>query len=129
VTPELIEHGRALFTGSAPLANGGAPCAACHGFSYSGIAGGTLSVDLSKRVEIAGEQGFQRMLKNPNFPLMRNIYASRPLTDEEAIAMAAFAKDAVARRGSTARHYYPASGFGVFALLCVGLLLYKRRLA
>jgi len=128
VTPELVALGRSLFTGSKPFANGGAPCSACHGFGYSGITGGTLAVDLSKRIEAVGEQGLRGMLKSLNFPIMRNIYASRPLTEEETTALVAFSRDAVARKASAACDYYPATGLAVFACLIAGLTLYKRRI-
>jgi len=127
-TPELVALGRALFSGSKPFANGGAPCAACHGFGYSGITGGTLAVDLSKRIEAVGEQGFRGMLKRLNFPIMRKIYASRPLTEEETTALVAFSRDAVARKASAACDYYPATGVGIFVCLIAGLTLYKRRI-
>ncbi|MBM2829141.1 MAG: C-type cytochrome [Actinobacteria bacterium] len=114
--------------GGRPFANGGAPCAACHSFGYSGIAGGTLAVDLSKRMEAVGEQGLRGMLKSLNFPIMRKIYASRPLTEEETTALVAFSKDAVARKSSVACDHYPATGVGIFVCLIVGLTLYKRRI-
>ena len=127
VTPELVARGRALFTGGVPFANGGAPCTACHSFGFSGVTGGALAVDLSKRMEAVGEQGFRGMLKNPNFPVMRKISADKPLTGEEITALAVFAKDAVARKATPAGMYYPATGVGVFACLIAGLTLYKRR--
>jgi mono/diheme cytochrome c family protein len=127
-TPELVAQGKALFTGGTPFANGGAPCAACHGFGDSGITGGTLAVDLSKRIEAVGEQGFRGMLKTLNFPIMRRIYASRPLTEEETTALVAFSRDAVARKASAAGNYYPATGVGIFVCLIAGLTLYKRRI-
>jgi mono/diheme cytochrome c family protein len=127
-TPELIAQGRALFTGGKPFANGGAPCAACHSFGFSGVTGGALAVDLSARVEAVGEQGFRGMLKNPNFPVMRKIYADKPLTGEEITALAVFAKDAVARKSLPAGVYFPVAGVGVFVCLIVGLTLYKRRI-
>lgn len=127
-TPELVAQGKALFTGSRPFANGGAPCSACHGFGYAGITGGTLAVDLSRRIEAVGEQGLRGMLKSLNFPVMRKIYASRPLTDEETTALVAFSKDAVARKASAACEHYPATGIGVFVCLIAGLTMYKRRI-
>lgn len=134
VTPELVAQGKALFTGGKPFANGGAPCAACHSFGYSGVTGGALAIDLSKRVEAVveiveavGEQGFRGMLRIANFPIMRKIYADKPLTEEEITALVAFAKDAVARKATPAGMYYPATGVGVFVCLIVGLTLYKRR--
>jgi mono/diheme cytochrome c family protein len=127
VTPELVAQGKALFTGGKSFANGGAPCTACHGFGISGVTGGTLAADLSKRVEAVGEQGFRGMLKGLNFPIMRQMYTDKPLTEGEITSLVAFAKDAVARKATPAGMYYPATGVGVFVCLIVGLMLYKRR--
>jgi mono/diheme cytochrome c family protein len=127
VTPELVAQGKALFTGGKSFANGGAPCTACHGFGISGVTGGTLAVDLGKRMEAVGEQGSRGMLKGLNFPIMRQIYADKPLTEEEITSLVVFAKDAVARKATPAGMYYPATGVGVFVCLIVGLTLYKRR--
>ncbi|HSL92199.1 MAG TPA: cytochrome c [Candidatus Limnocylindrales bacterium] len=128
VTPELVAQGKALFTGATPLANGGAPCTACHGFRHSGVTGGVLAVDLSARAEAVGEQGLRGMLKSLNFPIMRKTYAGKPLTEEEITALAVFAKDAVARKAPPSGTYFPAAGVGVFACLIAGLTLYKRRI-
>jgi mono/diheme cytochrome c family protein len=128
VTPELVGQGRALFTGGKPFANGGAPCAGCHSFAYAGVPGGNLAVDLGARAEAAGEQGFRGMLKSLNFPIMRKMYADKPLTDEEITALVAFSKDAVARKTVPAGTYYPVTGVVIFAALIAGLTLYKRRI-
>jgi mono/diheme cytochrome c family protein len=128
VTPELVGQGRALFTGGKPFANGGAPCAGCHSFAYAGVPGGNLAVDLGARAEAAGERGFRGMLKSLNFPIMRKMYADKPLTDEEITALVAFSKDAVARKTVPAGTYYPATGVVIFTALIAGLTLYKRRI-
>ena len=127
-TPELVAKGRALFTGGKPFANGGAPCTGCHGFGYAGVPGGNLAVDLGMRIEGIGEQRFRGMLKSLNFPIMRKMYADKPLTDEEITALVAFSKDAVARKTVPAGTYYPATGVVIFAALVAGLTLYKRRI-
>jgi len=128
VTPELVARGKALFTGGIPFANGGAPCAGCHGFGYAGVQGGNLAVDLSARAEAVGERGFRGLLKNLNFPIMRRMYADKPLTDEEITALVAFSKDAVARKTIPAGPYFPVAGVVIFACLIAGLTLYKRRI-
>jgi mono/diheme cytochrome c family protein len=128
MTPELVGQGKALFTGGKPFANGGAPCAGCHSFAYAGVPGGNLAVDLGARAEAAGEQGFRGMLKSLNFPIMRKMYADKPLTDEEITALVAFSKDAVARKTVPAGTYYPVTGVVIFAALIAGLTLYKRRI-
>jgi mono/diheme cytochrome c family protein len=127
-TPELVAQGRALFTGNRPFANGGAPCAGCHGFGYSGVTGGALAVDLGKRIEGIGEQGFRGMLKSLNFPIMRKMYADKPLTDGEITALVAFSRDAIARKAVSAGTYYPVTGAVVFVFLIAVLTVYKRRI-
>jgi len=128
VTPELVAQGRALFAGGTPFANGGAPCSGCHGFANAGVPGGNLAVDLGRRVEAAGEQGFRGMLKSLNFPVMRTMYADKPLTDGEITALVAFAKDATARKAVPACTHYPVTGVVLFACLIGGMTLYKRRI-
>ncbi len=127
VTPELVALGKALFIGDKRFANGGAPCAACHSFGYSGIAWGALAADLSARAEAVGEQVLRGMLKSLNFPIMRKTYADKPLTEEEITALAVFAKDAVARKAPPSGAYFPTAGVGIFFCLIAGLMLYKRR--
>ena len=128
VTPGLVAQGRALFTGGQPFANGGAPCAGCHGFGFAAVPGGNLAADLGKPFERIGEQGFRGMLKSLNFPIMRQVYADKPLTDEEITALVVFSKDAVARKAPQSGMYFPAAGVGIFVCLIVGLTLYKRRI-
>lgn len=127
-TPELVALGRALFTGGKSLANGGAPCAGCHGFGYSGVTGGALAVDLGRRIEGIGEQGFRAMLTSLNFPIMRKMYADRPLTDGEITALVAFSGDAIRRKAASAGTYYPVTGVVVFVCLIAVLKVYKRRI-
>ena len=87
-----------------------------------------MAVDLGKRVGAVGEQGFRGMLRSLNFPIMRRMYADKPLKDEEITALIVFSKDAVSRNGSPAVSYYPVAGGGVFVCLIAGLTLYKRRI-
>lgn len=128
-TPELIAQGKALFTGSKSLVNGGAPCIACHPFTYPGIAGGNLSsADLRASYEKMGEKGMQGALKALKFPTMKKIYADRPLTDTEVTAFIALFKDSVAQKGEGRSVSLPLAGGGLFILLMLGLTLYKRRI-
>lgn len=128
VTPELVARGRALFTGAAPFAGGGAPCAACHSFRAPGITGGNLAKDLSDHYQKMGEQAFQGVLKSLKFPVMKKIYADQPLADDEISALIIFAKDAAAGKKVETPALFPLAGFGLFAC-CIGVLfLYKRRI-
>ncbi|WP_298432131.1 c-type cytochrome [Geobacter sp.] len=128
VTPELAARGRALFTGARPFAKGGAPCAACHPFRAPGVSGGNMATDLSDLYEGMGEQGLRGVLKSLKFPVMKQVYENRPLTEEEITAIVAFLKDAAAqKRGGWAFDIFPLAGTGFFAFCLAGLILYKRR--
>ena len=127
VTPELVARGKALFTGTKPFAKGGAPCTACHPFRAPGIAGGTMASDLTDLYEGMGEQGLRGVLKSLKFPVMKKIYADRPLTDDEVTALVVFAKDASAREKSRTSALLPVAGFGFLVCCLVVLILYKRR--
>lgn len=127
-TPALIARGKALFTGAKRFAKGGAPCVACHAFTYPGVAGGNLAADLTFIYEGMGEEGMRGVLKALKFPTMRKIYADRPLTDEEITALIAFAREAAARKGGGGSRLFPAAGAGILVVLLAGLTLYKRRI-
>lgn len=130
VTPELIAQGKALFTGSKRFAKGGAPCLSCHPFTYPGISGGNLSIaDLSKSYQKMGDTGMQGALKALKFPIMKNMYADRPLTDDEVNALMALFKDSAAQKeaGGGVKTFPLAGGVLFFGLL-LGLALYKRRI-
>ncbi|BCZ88085.1 hypothetical protein TthTF19_22640 (plasmid) [Thermus thermophilus] len=84
--------GRALYLGQKALKNGGAPCQACHTVAGVGFfGGGALGKDLTDAAKrLGGEVGLAALLENPAFPVMREAYKGKPLTKEEATALAAF---------------------------------------
>ena len=126
-TKELLATGRAFFTGREPFAMGGAPCASCHRLRYPGIRGGTLAADLSGLYNRMGESGVRGVLKSLSFPVMKGIFAKRPLNDDEATALVALFKDQAARKEAQCDPY-PLSGLGFFALCVAAAILIKRRI-
>ncbi len=129
VTPELIAQGKALFTGSSRFAKGGAPCLSCHPFTYPGIAGGNLSnADLSASYKKMGDSGMKGALKALKFPIMKKIYADRPLTDDEITALMALFKDSATQKGGGGSAAFPLTGGILFVVLLLTLALYKRRI-
>jgi mono/diheme cytochrome c family protein len=85
------KRGARLFTGAVPLANGGAPCLACHGIAGVGLAGGAnYGPDLTTLYENFGEDGVAGILESLPFPSMEPIYATRPLTAEEQLDLGAY---------------------------------------
>jgi mono/diheme cytochrome c family protein len=126
-TPALLSTGRALFTGKESFAKGGAPCASCHSLRYPGINGGTLAADLTGLYTKMGEGGVRGVLKSLSFPVMRNIYAQRSLSDHEATALVALFQDAAARKQAQCDPY-PLAGLGFFGFFIVVAILFKRRI-
>ncbi|HBG04356.1 MAG: cytochrome C [Geobacteraceae bacterium GWC2_58_44] len=127
VTGELLATGRDLFTGKQPFAKGGASCVSCHGLRYPGVNGGLLAADLTGLYEKMGENGTRGVLKSLGFPVMKKIYADRPLSEQEITALTALFKDAAARKHQ-ASDPYPLAGLGFFALCIVGAIMFKRRI-
>lgn len=125
VTKELLAKGVALFNGKEPFAKGGAPCVSCHRLSYPGINGGALAADLTGMHAKMGDNGVRGSLKSLGFPVMKKIYADRPLTEEEITALAALIKDASAKK-SAPSDPYPLAGLGFFALCLVAAISFKR---
>jgi mono/diheme cytochrome c family protein len=125
VTKELLATGVALFTGKQPFAKGGAPCVSCHRLSYPGINGGALAADLTGLFDKMGESGVRGVLKSLSFPVMKKIYAERPLSEDEMTALTALFKDAAVKK-HVPSDPYPLAGLGFFALCIVGVILFKR---
>lgn len=85
------DAGKDLFTGKQALMNGGPACISCHNVSsIGGIGGGTVGKDLTEPSAKLGEAGITAILKTPPFPMMKEIYAVKPLTDGEIGSIAAF---------------------------------------
>lgn len=83
-----------IFSGRRPLENGGAACLACHGAEGIGaLGGGTVGRDLTGTHDRLGQQGLASVLKAPPFPIMTEIYAERPLTDEEIAHLVAYLQE------------------------------------
>ncbi|WP_448566747.1 c-type cytochrome [Thermus sp.] len=121
--------GRALYLGQRPLQNGGAPCQACHTVAGVGfLGGGSMGKDLTDAAKrLGGEAGLAALLKNPAFPVMREAYRDKPLTDTEAAALAAFlaqVSQEAPRPPSLYLGRFLVAGLALFALL----LLYQAAL-
>jgi mono/diheme cytochrome c family protein len=126
-TRELLATGRALFTGRQRFTKGGPPCVSCHPFRYPGVYGGAMAADLTDLYGKMGESGVRSVLGSLSFPVMKQAYAERPLTEPEATALVALFKDASVRnRGES--NPYPVTGILFFGCFLVLALVYKRRI-
>ena len=126
--------GRSIFTGSVPLRNGGIACISCHSISGAGaIGGGTVGGDLTEAYSTLGESGLIPLLETTPFPIMTEIYAEKPLADDEIAHLVAFMQ-----KVSGGREAGPAQSPLIFIIISViGLLivagifqlLWRRRLS
>lgn len=90
-TPQEVALGEILFLGTQPLANGGPSCLSCHSVGNVGpLGGGTLGLNLTQVYSRYKDKGLSRALQKMGFPIMQEIYDSKPLTEEEAYALKAF---------------------------------------
>jgi mono/diheme cytochrome c family protein len=95
IIPTDVDGGRQLFTGGAALSGGGASCISCHNVSGIGrLGGGTLGPDLTAVNSRYKDPELISILQNPNFPTMKSVFATRPLTDEEIVQLFAFVQNA-----------------------------------
>jgi len=115
------ESGRRLFIGEKPFENGGAPCVSCHSVRSAGVNGGNLAKDLSDLYSRLGEKGTYGAVKSLQFPVMKDIYAGKSLTEDEVADLVAFFKEA--EKGWAKSDMYPLSGFAVFlfAIIIAGV--------
>lgn len=93
--PQDVETGLAYFVGDQSFENGGPPCISCHSIRSLQVSGGSVGPDLSN-VFVKGEYTafgsdkvkLESYLLNPDTPTMKGIWASSPLTNTEASALA-----------------------------------------
>lgn len=116
-TPEEVAMGRQLFEGTRALAHGGPSCLGCHDVRGLGVAGGgTLGPNLTFTFARLGDRGLTPLLAKLDMPLMREVYAKAPLTEEEQYAVKAYLAD-VSRDGSKPRQDRDFFYLGVVGLI------------
>ena len=127
------DAGRDLFIGKLALKNGGPACLSCHNASSVGlIGGGTVGKDLTTAYSTLGETAIGSLLKTTPFPMMKEIYTAKPLTDEEITSVVAFLKSASSAPSTTSQNpsLFLIIG-GISALLIIGIFqwLWRGRLS
>lgn len=85
-------NGRRLFFGEQALKNGGSPCFACHAVHATG---GSLAADLTAVQARLSPAALTLATAKPPFPMMKAAYAHHPVTEEEALDLAAFLESPV----------------------------------
>ena len=125
--------GRDMFAGKLALKNGGPACLSCHNVSsVELLGGGTVGKDLTATYSTLGETAVNSLLKTTPFPMMKEIYNAKPLTDDEIAGLLAFLKSAGSATSTTSQNpslFFIIGGAG--ALLIIGMFqwLWRGRLA
>ncbi len=87
--------GRALFTGTRRLQNGGPPCMGCHSIAGLGaLGGGALGPDLTPAFNKYGDTGLANFLNTTPTATMNAVWTRQPLTPDEQADLWAFLKQA-----------------------------------
>jgi mono/diheme cytochrome c family protein len=123
--------GEKLYVGARPLANGGAPCLACHALAGHGLAwNASFGPDLSHAAESYDEETLVGLLSDVPFPSMDPLYRARPITEAERADLAAFllAARAPPAPGDARLALALQAGLGAAVLLVVLVLLARRRM-
>lgn len=133
-TAQDVATGRALFTGTQRLKNGGPACISCHTVrGLGGLSGGRLGPDLTLVFErLQGRKGLTAWLTNPASPTMMPVFKPTPIDPNEILPLVAMFESTAKQGGqddSTARLNFALIGLGG---LVVGLVtldsIWKKRL-
>jgi len=129
-----VAQGRAMFLGLQPLANGGAPCVACHSVNDLGLlGGGKLGPDLNEVYErLNGRKALATWISAPATPTMQSVFSKHPLESEEILPLVAFLADkaeAPPESGQAATLIFVLLGLaGTAAVLIVFDVIWRKRL-
>lgn len=125
-------NGRALFTGSHRLANGGPPCMSCHSIAGLGaLGGGALGPDLTFAYNTyGGDAGLATFLNTMPTVTMNAVWARQPLTPAEQDDLRAFIQEASVQQRPAAT-LLPLAGLallGMALIIVAGHFLWRNRL-
>ncbi|HWR14129.1 MAG TPA: cytochrome c [Terriglobales bacterium] len=116
-TSRDIETGRAIFTGTQALRNGGPACISCHTVrGLGGLSGGRLGPDLTLVYErLQGRKGLGAWMTNPASPTMTPTFKKTPLHGDDILPLLAYFESTAKNGGSddtTARLNFLLIGMG-----------------
>ena len=128
-----VALGRELFAGRRMLAHRAPSCVSCHRVdAIGGLGGGALGPDLTRVHErLGGARGLTTWLGNPPTRVMKAVFRSRPLADDEQFAIAAMLADGGAAGPGGALRTRLFAGFGaIAAAAALGLIaaVWSRRM-
>lgn len=132
-TPQQVQFGAGLFLGKRRLAAGGAPCISCHTVNgLGGLSGGRLGPDLTLVFErLQGRRALASWLNAPASVTMQPLFAAKPFTQEEVLALTAFFEETAKRGGQdtspAALNFFLIGLVGTLFILAVMEALWKGR--
>ncbi len=102
MTPEDVETGRRIFMGSKLLTKGGPSCISCHQVrGVAALGGGRLGPDLTGAyARLGGQAALTSWFSSPASVTMKPVFATHPITPDEAHALVSYLKVAGARGGT-----------------------------
>ena len=126
------QYGERLFTGAAPLQNGGTHCMACHTVNGVGpLGGGALGPDLTHVYARYGRQGLASALGSLPFPTMQGVFANKPLSVNDQTDLLAFFEQADQQGGQprTQQNFQSVLGAGsaLTVIFLAGMLIFWPR--
>lgn len=128
-----IDLGRDYFTGVRRFRNGAPSCISCHNIEGAGVfGGGTLASGIGNNytsLNLAherngGDAGVFAALSNPQYPVMKDAFKDRPLTEQEAAAVTAFLGHVAANTEGEERSTGMIVLFVFLSLLMAGLMIF-----
>ncbi len=125
-------EGEALYVGTRPLTNGGAPCLACHGLAGHGLAfSASFGPDLSAAGQTYDAETLATVLEDVPFPSMEPIYRGHAITAGERADLAAFlleARETAPPAGGALGRLLLEAGLIAAAILALLAVLFRRRM-
>lgn len=129
--------GRKLFVGETRFAAGGPACISCHSAGENGpagtgfLGGGVLAADLTGLYAASQEAGTTAILRSLKFPVMKDVFAGRPLSDQEIAGVTAFFKEVQQEKAGSSvgalLKFVLFGCLGLIILLMLSQVLWRRR--
>jgi mono/diheme cytochrome c family protein len=121
-------RGEALYVGTVLMANGGAPCLACHGVSGHGLSrAASFGPDLSATYASYGAETLDVALQEIPYPSMQPVYNGHALTAQERADVVAFLGQADGKVPSRLGAGFAAGVAGAMALFAAAFVWIGRR--
>lgn len=130
--PDDVLAGKEKFLGLRPLSNGGPACLSCHSAGdYGAMGGGTLAKNLTTVYSNYNDKGLSVALKKSAFPVMTEIFAEKPLSDDEIFQIKSFLyqvdKEGVKKDESQKKFLFLGLGGAVLMLGLIDFTWRRRR--